>query len=61
MGGAQVVDNGVSILAMDETNLQGVVHFINHYDRIERVIVPPNITPVKVRDMYHQGDMESKH
>ena len=25
------------------------------------MIVPPNITLVKVRDMYHQGDMESKH
>ena len=45
---------------MDETNLQGMVHFISHYDRIARVTVTPNITLVKVRDMYHQRDMESK-
>ena len=44
MGGAQVVDNVVAISAMDETNLQGMVHLISHYDRIARVIVPLNIS-----------------
>ena len=46
---------------MAETNLQGMAHFISHYDRISRVIMTQNITLVKVRDMYHQRDMESKH
>ena len=59
--GAHVVDNGFNISVMAETNLQGVVNFVRHYDRIARVIVPPNITPVKVQNMYHQRDMESKH
>ena len=47
-GESQAVDNGVTISEMDETNHQGMVHFISHYDIIARVIVPPNITLVKV-------------
>ena len=48
VGGAQVVDNGVAISAMAETNLQGVVRFISHYDRISILIVPPSITLVEM-------------
>ena len=44
VGGAQMFDNVVAILAMSKTNFQGMVHFIRHYDRIAGVIVPSYIT-----------------
>ena len=44
VGGAQVVDNGVAISEMDETNLQGMVYLISHYGRIARLIVQSNIS-----------------
>ena len=47
VGGAHVVDNGVAISAVAETNLQGMFHVISHYDMIARVIVLPNITLCK--------------
>ena len=56
MGGPS--NNGIAVLVMAETNLQGVLYFINHHTRFDRTYNYANVALTQVGKLYHQNDME---
>ena len=46
---------------MAESNLQGMIHYIKHFNRIGRTCTYADVKLAKVCAMYHQRDMEEAH
>ena len=51
----------VSVSAMDEANLQGMIYYIKYFKSIGRTCTHADVEISKVRVMYHQRDMEESH
>ena len=56
-----VSNNLVAVPAMAEVNLQGMIYYIKQFKRIWRTCTHVDLDLSKVRDIYHQRDMEEYH
>ena len=56
-----VSNPGVSVSAMAEANLQGIIYYIKYFKRIGCTYTHADIEFPKVLAMYHQLDMEAAH
>ena len=56
-----VVNRGVSVSAMAESNLQGMIYYIKHFKRVSRTCTYAQVLLPNVRALYHQRDTEKAH
>ena len=52
---------GVSVSAMNEANLQGMIYYIKHFKSIGCTCMQVYVDIYRVCAMYHQNNMEESH
>lgn len=56
-----VVNHGVSVGQMAETNFEGMVYYIKHFKRVSRTCTYADVLLPSVRALYNQRDKEEAH